>query len=195
MNKILLLAGLALLPGCYGSGSATARQAHEQSDRRPASSPQLNGGAATGSLTDKQRQQLAYHNKVRAEVGAAPLGWSAAAERQAQRWADELAQRCDIEHSQGSGFGENLFMGTLGFYDELDGIKAWEDEKRDYAGQPLTREMAPRVGHYTQMIWPDTRELGCATSVCSNNLILVCNYYPPGNYLGERAYRPGAGSP
>lgn len=131
---------------------------------------------------------LEAHNRARAEVGAPPLSWSEGAAAQARRWAAILAGRCLLEHSQGSGFGENLFMGTLGFYDELDGVRAWEEEKKHYAGQPLTRAMAPVVGHYTQMIWPATRELGCATSRCSGNLILVCNYFPPGNYLGESAY-------
>ncbi|GHA04403.1 CAP domain-containing protein [Oceanisphaera arctica] len=186
MNRLLLLAGLSLLLGCQDSGAAASRLTGDQAGLLQVSSP--NTEPATGSLASKQRQLLAYHNRVRADVGAPPLVWSAAAEAQAQRWARVLAGRCDIEHSQGSGFGENLFMGTLGFYDELDGIKAWEDEKRDYAGQPLSRSLAPRVGHYTQMVWPTTRELGCATSVCNNNLILVCNYYPPGNYLGEPAY-------
>ncbi|WP_375057171.1 CAP domain-containing protein [Zobellella sp. DQSA1] len=152
----------------------------------PPQEPELSG---PGVLTPVQRRALLEaHNKAREEVGAAPLGWSARATGQAERWAGVLARRCILEHSQGSGFGENLFMGTQGFYDELDGVRAWEEEKRDYRGQPLTRELAPVVGHYTQMVWPSSRELGCATSVCGNNLILVCNYYPPGNYLGERAY-------
>ncbi|MBM7455478.1 pathogenesis-related protein 1 [Oceanisphaera litoralis] len=175
MSRMITLPGLVLLLGCSGA-KATLEQNH---------ATRL---TAISNSTEKHRQLLDAHNEVRAEVKAPPLTWSAAAESQAQRWAGVLARRCDIEHSQGSGFGENLFMGTLGFYDELDGIKAWEEEKRDYAGQPLSRSLALRVGHYTQMVWPTTRELGCATSVCNNNMILVCNYYPPGNYLGESAY-------
>ncbi len=191
MNRLLLLTSLGLLLGCQNAGSAgltSSRLTGDEATRLPQSSSPMNAGSASDSLTDRKRQLLAYHNQVRADVGAPPLVWSAAAESQAQHWAGELARRCDIEHSQGSGFGENLFMGTLGFYDELDGIRAWEEEKRDYTGQPLSRSLAPRVGHYTQMVWPATRELGCATSVCNNNMILVCNYYPPGNYLGESAY-------
>lgn len=144
--------------------------------------------AGSVSAADINQALLEAHNAARAEVGAAPLVWSDRAESQATGWARVLSQRCDIEHSRGAGFGENLFMGTLGYYDELDGVKSWEEEKRFYSGQPLSRELVPRVGHYTQMIWPDTRELGCATSTCNNMMILVCNYYPPGNYLGEAAW-------
>ncbi|MFP2770122.1 CAP domain-containing protein [Oceanisphaera sp. KMM 10153] len=189
MKKTMTLAGLSLLQGCYGPGVESGRLPDYGTGLPDATMRPVSSGTVTGSLSVDERQGLlAYHNRVRAEVGTPPLRWSAAASAQAERWARVLAGRCDIEHSQGSGFGENLFMGTLGFYDELDGVKAWEEEKRDYNGQPLSRSLAPRVGHYTQMIWPATRELGCAISVCSNNMILVCNYYPPGNYLGESAY-------
>lgn len=175
MNPSIILAAISLL---FGGADAKAA--------RDSINPQA--GAVAEFSPVKHRQILDAHNRIRSEVKAAPLRWSDDAEAQAQRWANTLARRCDIEHSQGSGFGENLFMGTIGYYDELDGIKAWEEEKRNYNGQPLSRSLAPSVGHYTQMIWPQTRELGCATSVCNNNLILVCNYYPPGNYLGESAY-------
>lgn len=152
-------------------------------------SPPATGLPGPATLTqDQRRALLAAHNAARAEVGAAPLGWSARATEQAAGWAGTLARRCTLEHSQGSGFGENLFMGTQGVYDELDGVRAWEEEKIDYAGQPLTRALVPVVGHYTQMIWPSTRELGCASSVCDGKLILVCHYHPPGNSLGEKAY-------
>ncbi|NHI01211.1 CAP domain-containing protein [Oceanimonas sp. MB9] len=141
-----------------------------------------------GLPNNMKQALLDAHNRARAEVGAGSLAWSARAEQQATGWAQVLSRRCDIEHSRGSGFGENLFMGTLGFYDELDGVQSWKDEQRHYSGQPLSRELVPLVGHYTQMVWPDTRELGCATATCNNMMILVCNYYPPGNYLGESAW-------
>lgn len=148
----------------------------------------LLAGTTSAQTAGIKQALLKAHNRIRAEVGAAPLTWSARAEQQAASWAQVLSGRCELEHSQGSGFGENLFMGTIGYYDELDGVKSWEDEKRYYSGQPLTRALVPRVGHYTQMVWPDTRELGCATSTCNNIMILVCNYYPLGNYLGESAW-------
>ena len=185
--RLVHLSLLALLLTACGGPASTAPL--RSGTAMAPLSPPATGLSGPGVLTqDQRRALLAAHNAARAEVGAAPLSWSARATEQAERWAGVLARRCTLEHSQGSGFGENLFLGTLGFYDELDGVRAWEEEKRDYRGQPLTRALAPVVGHYTQMVWPSTRELGCATSSCGNNLILVCNYYPPGNYLGERAY-------
>ena len=42
------------------------------------------------------------------------------------------------------------------------------------------------VGHYTQMIWRDTRQVGCATAVGQSEEFLVCRYSTAGNVYGER---------
>jgi hypothetical protein len=42
------------------------------------------------------------------------------------------------------------------------------------------------VGHYTQLIWPTTREVGCAVAKGQGNDVLVCRYAPAGNVLGEK---------
>ena len=42
------------------------------------------------------------------------------------------------------------------------------------------------VGHYTQVIWPGTRELGCAIARTRSDEVLVCRYWPAGNVWGER---------
>ena len=42
------------------------------------------------------------------------------------------------------------------------------------------------TGHFTQVVWKSSTELGCGISVDSNNRIVgVCNYNPPGNYMGQ----------
>uniref|UniRef100_UPI0037E7259D peptidase inhibitor 16-like n=1 Tax=Semicossyphus pulcher TaxID=241346 RepID=UPI0037E7259D len=54
-------------------------------------------------------------------------------------------------------------------------------------------------GHYTQMVWADTHRVGCAVHHCNDmeglnwgkTYFLVCNYYPTGNYEGERPYVEG----
>lgn len=50
-------------------------------------------------------------------------------------------------------------------------------------------------GHFTQIVWKSTKEVGCFTYTCdyldtakaSNSPFTVCNYSPPGNYGGEYA--------
>ena len=40
------------------------------------------------------------------------------------------------------------------------------------------------VGHYTQIVWRTTREVGCAKAEGRQFDFLVCRYYPAGNVIG-----------
>ena len=47
-------------------------------------------------------------------------------------------------------------------------------------------------GHYTAMVWGDTREVGCGTASGGGVNFVVCRYNPPGNFVGEVPFGPGA---
>ena len=141
-------------------------------------------------LSEKERLAiLKYHNKIRAKVNIKPLIWSNKLAQYAKNWVSNLANNgCKLQHSSDSNYGENLFMGTLGHYTVIDGIKSWEKEKVDYSGVALNSANWRKTGHYTQIVWHNTTELGCAKTACNNNLIMVCNYNPAGNYMGQKPY-------
>ncbi|NET40232.1 MAG: hypothetical protein F6K19_51255 [Cyanothece sp. SIO1E1] len=43
--------------------------------------------------------------------------------------------------------------------------------------------------HYTQVVWRRTNKLGCGIADHRRlGKIVVCNYDPPGNFLGQRPY-------
>jgi hypothetical protein len=42
------------------------------------------------------------------------------------------------------------------------------------------------VGHYTQVIWPETRDVGCALAEAGRQEVMVCRYWPAGNVDGQR---------
>jgi pathogenesis-related protein 1 len=141
---------------------------------------------------------LAAHNRVRAQVGVAPLHWSAALAGSAQAWADQLATRngCAMKHS---GPGENLYWASpLSYSDgrrEPQSIDpehvadAWAGERRFY--RPATNDCAAGqvCGHYTQMVWGTTTQVGCAYRVCANDeQVWVCHYRPAGNIIGQPPY-------
>jgi len=135
------------------------------------------------------RAIASYHNKVRADVGVAPMKWSVTLAVYAQEWADHLAATtCKMAHRTQHKYGENLFQGTAGYYSAVDAAKGWESEKKDYRGGVLTASNWHPAGHYTQMVWRDTTSVGCGEAVCNKTLIVACNYDPPGNYLGRRPY-------
>lgn len=67
----------------------------------------------------------------------------------------------------------------------------WYKEISDfhYFGQPNPTQDFDKWGHFTQVVWKDTREVGCATVKCAAGTVLglpsmytVCNYAPAGKY-------------
>jgi len=149
----------------------------------------------TGSkLTPEEVQNLiTLHTNIRAEVKAQPLIWSNELAAYAQKWADHLAAtKCDLAHRPSSGelkqiYGENLFAGSAKFFTVADAVKLWENEKKNYKGQAIGSGSA-NSGHYTQLVWKNTKQVGCGKALCKDNLIVVCNYDPPGNIAGQLPY-------
>jgi pathogenesis-related protein 1 len=95
-----------------------------------------------------------------------------------------------MEHRPGSGrwkqeHGENLFMGAAQYYGVTDAVAMWAREKSAYHGKPIEMSTLHAYGHYTQLVWKNTRRLGCAKAESGGNVIIVCNYDPPGNVLGQ----------
>ena len=152
-------------------------------------------GPIGSRLTAKEMGSLInLHNKARADVGVRPLAWSKNLAMYAQAWADHLASTsCRMEHRPHSGqwmqkHGENLLIGTVGYHGVVDAVRAWESEKSVYHGEALTSSNWYPSGHYTQMVWKNTSKIGCAKAECRGNVIVVCNYDPPGNVLGQKPY-------
>jgi hypothetical protein len=64
----------------------------------------------------------------------------------------------------------------------------WIDEKRYYRRGPTpdfsTTGNFEDVGHYTQIIWRQTTQFGCAIASNPREDYLVCRYLPAGNVYG-----------
>lgn len=147
------------------------------------------------NLSLEEVQELVrLHNKVRGDVGVGPVTWSKKLAIYAQEWANQLSSKnCKLKHRPNSGkwkqeYGENLFMGVVGNYGVANAVKIWESEKKYYRGQTLNPSNWYDPGHYTQMVWKNSKEIGCAKVECNDNIIIVCNYDPPGNILGQKPY-------
>jgi hypothetical protein len=152
----------------------------------------------TGSKINRAEAQeaLDFHNKSRKEVSVPTLEWSAELATYAQEWADYLAanNNCKMEHRSNmkkatKQAGENLFWGSASIFTPLDASKSWYSEISDYVYSPVSPQNFHKTGHYTQMIWKSTREVGIGISQCPDGaVIIVSNYFPPGNYIGEKPY-------
>jgi len=151
-------------------------------------------GQSTISAQDAE-QALSFHNTVRKLVGSPPLLWSDSLASYAQGWADQLAlSGCQIRHRPRSGpwaqqHGENIFGGWGKIFTAMDASKAWYSEISTYQHIPLKESNVQRTGHYTQMVWKRTRLLGMGQASCPDGTtVIVANYDPPGNFLGQYPY-------
>lgn len=132
------------------------------------------------------RDMLAAHNKVREHVELRPLTWSDHLAAVAQEWANHLLDQGKFYHRPRPVYGENLFEISGSRARPAEVVAIWADEAGNYSyGSNACRGMC---GHYTQLVWSSTREVGCAAAHDSTREVWVCNYNPPGNWVGERPY-------
>lgn len=162
-----------------GCSPRTARPAAEVAAPRP-------------SATDFAARVLVMHNAIRAQVGVPPLRWSARLEDDAGRWARYLAATRRFHHDPDGDEGENLWMGTRGAFRLETMVGDWASERRVFRPGRFPENSRTGnwedVGHYTQMVWRGTREVGCALARNARDDYLVCRYYAPGNIDEQRPF-------
>jgi hypothetical protein len=144
------------------------------------------------SFADLSERLLFAHNAERGRLGLRKMMWSPALASAASEYAAELAATGKWEHSDPDSRpeqGENLWMGTRGAYTLENMVGAWLSERRMFR-----RGIFPNialagswhdVGHYTQIIWTDSLQVGCAVKASARYDYLVCRYSAPGNVVGE----------
>lgn len=146
------------------------------------------GGADSGF----EARIVARHNSERASLGVPPLAWDPALARSARAWANRLAATNSFKHApenQAAPEGENLWAGTRNRFSPEAMVDAWARERRyfkpgRFPDNSTTGHVAD-VGHYTQLMWRDTRSVGCALARGDREDVLVCRYSSAGNYEGE----------
>jgi hypothetical protein len=157
---------------------------------RPSAAPAPRGEALLRTA------MLRGQNDARAALGLPSLVWSDALAADARAYAEELARTGRFEHAdQPQGperEGENLWIGTRDAYRYDEMVGHWVAERRFFVNGvtpafSTTGDYHDAV-HYAQIVWRDTRRVGCALASNARDDVLVCRYDPPGNVVGERAY-------
>ncbi|KAL8600846.1 hypothetical protein ACOMHN_056504 [Nucella lapillus] len=138
-------------------------------------------------------ETIKAHNEYRKRHQAPPLSHSKELSAQAQKWADQLAATGSFQHSgatiRGEKLGENI-------------AKKWSSAPQAYTGQEVTDQWYSEVkmhefgteprtlsaGHFTQVVWNGSREVGVGRAVSSKGeVVVVANYRPAGNMMGSFA--------
>ncbi len=160
-----------------------------------------------GQTTPEQRQAiLNAHNFQRGLHCVPPLQWSDQLAANAQSWAngchkDSSGFFCHQgQCGPSTGYGENLSWG----YRESNGqailpglspeqvVQGWYNEIGNYDFNNPFLEIGPigSNGHFTQLVWRASTQLGCAQATCALSIggvsktgtLWVCEYSPPGNF-------------
>jgi uncharacterized protein YkwD len=159
-----------------GTGS-TQLQQHAPPPRPPAS----------GSLSADQQAILQDHDFYRAKHCVPMLTWSATLAAAAQSWANQCKQNGDVFVHSGVP-GENLHWSwPAGSQPAKASVDEWYNEIQSYNFN--NPGFSSATGHFTQVVWRSTTQLGCARATCKNdhgeNDFWVCRYAPAGNFQGQ----------
>lgn len=186
---------------------ATKSQQVISSVNRPRHHQTINPRGSGLSMQQRFAGVLNAHNRTRQKHNLAPLKWSDKLANYSQEWANHLGRgkQCQMYHRGGQPpFGENLYISSAEVWRENSGrevgreissvrikevVKAWADEEKWYNYQQNSCQPGQQCGHYTQIVWKSTTEVGCAMKVCADkSQTWVCSYNPPGNFVGVRPY-------
>lgn len=161
-----------------------------------------------GVLTEDDKQKLlSAHNTHRSATALGNTGSQPMATNMLEMvWDENLAisskthaDLCVFQHSD-AGYGENLYAAASSV-DNVDninklvsGVQNWFDEHEyyDYFGNDCADTKV--CGHYTQVVWASSASVGCGYAECGPfpdtyyEVFLVCQYAPPGNYIGKTPY-------
>lgn len=161
---------------------------------------------------------LFHHNVHRSNHSAGDLTWSQAH----ADYALQTARSCVFKHDLspgGGGYGQNLAMIGNSNIQAIGANRAgaqaasnfWYNSElnkfpsSDYGKGSPNMDRFHDWGHFSQVVWKGTQQVGCATYLCPagtmskdlDALYTVCNYFPPGNMGGAYGTNvaPPAGQP
>lgn len=151
---------------------------------------------STAALSTYQQAILDHHNSHRANHSAPALKWGSAMATNAERWAKQCSFTHNTDNTVNKAhFGQNLLVGisssTIGpgvsdywYNNEMPYFHWYGQANPDFS----TFE---DYGHFSQMVWKNSKTVGCYTADCSAHgvsgvgsgiapYLTVCNYWPPG---------------
>ena len=157
-------------------------------------------------LSKVQQDIVNEHNKRRKNhFSDSDIRYSVALEQAAQVYANTLARNGRFEHdpkNHENGFGENLYAHSQEVVPViLDAIVPWYEDEKPYYNYDdgscdegsFSNGQNIMCGHYTQVIWQESREVGCAYAQYQKGnfkggYVYVCKYRKAGNIVGQKPY-------
>ncbi|CAL4085498.1 unnamed protein product, partial [Meganyctiphanes norvegica] len=180
-------------------------------------------------VTEEQKQIiLKTHNDLRTKIargqekqgnpGPQPkatnmreMVWNDQLAEVAQAWAEQCAKGHDLMNNRRicdstyRTVGQNVFnnLGHADVHLWENAVKAWYGEVEHMPNTDVSSYQDPPtgiIGHYTQVVWAKTYEVGCGGIhytmekngvTYPNSKKYICNYGPGGNYNKAKIYEAG----
>ena len=131
--------------------------------------------AVTLNLETVRSEMLTRHNYYRAQHQVSDLTRVSAIESIAQNYSEYLVTINSLKHSSnkylGNSLGENLYWGYGSSGIGINSVDAWYEEVIDYDFSNPGYKSG--IGHFTQLVWKDSQQLGCGVGCGSNNYCFV----------------------
>ena len=135
-------------------------------------------------------ESLTKHNELRKLHSSPELKINKQLNIIAQKYAEYLASKNKFQHSKNKyndeNLGENLYCcsGTILNGNEM--TEEWYNEIEDYDFNKHEKSENINCGHFTQVIWNGSKEVGFGGAMSKKGVWYgVANYYPAGNILGD----------
>ena len=139
--------------------------------------------------------ELKKHNELRKKHHVNDLIINNELMEIAQKYAEKIAKTNQFQHSnkkdrelknhKGEWVGENIYYfwsSAKASYNSGNASESWYDEIKDYDFNKGGSSNGGVVGHFTQVVWKNTKEVGFGLAFNKNQCYVVGNYYPGGNF-------------
>ncbi|CDS39322.2 GLI patholocus tagsis 1 glioma [Echinococcus multilocularis] len=156
--------------------------------------------------SEEQKELIDFHNIKRGSVKPSATNMlEMVYSKELENLAVDWVARCKFEHPNWkehpkySGTGQNLALSGGSSRNLVAQATGWWNEVAYYTYANNTCASGKVCGHYTQVVWASSGELGCAVQRCDNIkpdwpkpiFLMACQYKPPGNFAGTKPYTSG----
>ncbi len=134
------------------------------------------------------------HNTLRKKHSAGSLTKLTDIAKLAQTTANECKKAGKLQHSgtsyKGQWMGQNLYISGGAAPTGAAVANYWYSENKNYDYSTGKSKNNAVTGHFTQLVWKSTKQIGCAVAIGTWNgynpsYFVCCNYFPGGNVLGQ----------
>ena len=142
----------------------------------------------TNIVNDYKNEALNLHNNYRKKHKSEQLVLNDELNNMAQKYAEKCAETNTIDFCSDL-FNDNIIGQNIAVINEdlLDVSKicnSWYEEKKNYDYK--SKRCKKNTGHFTQLIWKETKLIGFGSKKSKNgNIYFVAYYYPAGNIFNK----------